>query len=95
MLSCLFRRLYLLYHESIILSRHYLSEKEIKSKEVERSGFYIIISKDRLNFLLEFYSKPIEVIKSPINKKLVDIVTVHNFNSAQSWKRDDERQTPL
>lgn len=79
----------------LYIDNHYLSEKEIKSKEVERSGFYIIISQERLNFLLEFYSKPIEVIKSPINKKLVDIVTVHNFNSAQSWKRDDERQTPL
>jgi hypothetical protein len=60
-------------------SDHYLTEEEIKAKELKKKGFYIVLTKNRAEYLLPLYRKEVKVLsESPYAQKILDIVVNHN-----------------
>lgn len=63
----------------IYFSDKYLTEEDIKSKKVKRNGFYLILTKKRVLFLLTYYKKEVKILdESPYGKKILDIIKSHN-----------------
>ena len=60
-------------------SDHYLSDIEIKSKHIKKSGFYIALTKNRALYILMLYKKEVMILNQSLyGEKILEVVTNHN-----------------
>lgn len=74
----------------IYFSNHYLTEEEIKSKEIKKKGLYLVLTKKRAEYILPHYQKEVKILScSPCAKIILEIVTNHNEIIKRCNKNDD------
>lgn len=71
------------YDYYVYFSDHYMTEKEIKSKETKKQGFYIVLNEKRVEMLLSLYKKRIAICDQGFLKghqKINEIIKHHNID---------------
>jgi hypothetical protein len=60
-------------------SDKYMSLEEVSSKDIRNAGFYLIVNKKRLKFILPRYHKDVLIVsESPYGKSILNAVISHN-----------------
>jgi hypothetical protein len=68
----------------IYFDNHFLTESEIKTREIKRKGFYILCTDRRLKQILPLYNKKINIASdSLILKSKFPIIDKYNKNIKQ------------
>lgn len=68
----------------VFFDDHYLTEEECTSNSIKRKGFYLILNRKRINWLLSTYQKRIKIFdKYPsslhLDKNIIPQIKLHNL----------------
>ena len=72
------------YVYCVFFDDHYLTQKECESRSIKRKGFYLILNRKRMNWLLSSYQKKIKTFDEyprslHLDKNIIAQIKLHNL----------------